>query len=156
MCGIAAILLHPQKRSPEIWREIKENLSLNLLFNKERGKEATGLVVVQANGQATAQKLPVPSSKFIELPEYEALLNAVNAKTVLLMGHTRRPTQGSPNDSRNNHPLQAGPVLGVHNGHINNDNELYPLSFHYHPKWKALIFSSRYIFLRKTFGPVAL
>ncbi len=223
MCGIAAILLHPQERSPEVWREIKDNLSQNLLFNEERGKEATGLAVVQANGQATMQKLPVPASEFIALPEYEALLDTINAQTTLILGHTRRPTKGDPADNRNNHPLQAGPVFGIHNGHINNDDELFancgchregqvdsevifrlletlsparlngsylaaaqsqlqqlqgkfaflasdlrapekllvvrhrnPLSLHYHPEWKALIFSSRYIFLRKTFGSATL
>jgi len=223
MCGIAAILLHPQERSPEMWREIKDNLSLNLLFNEERGKKATGLAVVQADGQATMQKLPVPASEFITLPEYESLLETLNAQSALILGHTRRPTKGDPSDNRNNHPLRAGPVFGIHNGHINNDDELFavcncpregqvdsevivrlletlppaklngsylaavqsqlqqlqgkftflasdlrapgkllvvrhrnPLSLHYHPEWKALIFSSRYIFLRKIFGPAML
>jgi glucosamine 6-phosphate synthetase-like amidotransferase/phosphosugar isomerase protein len=31
-----------------------------------------------------------------------------------------------------------------------------PLSIHYHPHWKALVFSSRYVFLRKTFGRAVL
>jgi hypothetical protein len=31
-----------------------------------------------------------------------------------------------------------------------------PLSIHYHPQWNALIFSSSYIFLRKTFGRAVL
>ncbi len=29
---------------------------------------------------------------------------------------------------------------------------LHPLCIHYHPNWKAMIFSSHYLFLRKTFG----
>ena len=223
MCGIAAILLHPQKRSPKVWQAIKDNLTQNLLFNEERGQEATGLSVAQTNGQMLAQKLAIPAGEFTQRPEYKTLLTAINAQTTLILGHTRRPTKGGTEDNRNNHPLQAGPIFGVHNGHINNDDALFalcncpragqvdsevifrlletlppldekasylnvaqsklqqlqgkftflaadlrapekllvvkyqnPLSLHYHPEWKALIFSSRYIFLRKTFGVATL
>ncbi len=223
MCGIASILLHPQERSPESWTAIRDNFTQNLLINQERGKSATGLAVIQADGQALVLKLPIPAADFVATPQYKALLDRLNSETVLLLGHTRRPTKGTPAHNDNNHPLEAGPVLGIHNGHINNDDEIFahchcprraevdseiifrlleplsprdlgqgylqavhtqlqqlegqftflsanrhapekllvvkhqkPLSLHYHPAWNVLIFSSRYIFLRKAFGPVLL
>ncbi|MGB8647295.1 MAG: DUF4388 domain-containing protein, partial [Anaerolineae bacterium] len=137
----------------------------------------------------------------------------------LLLGHTRLPTKGSPALTANNHPLRVGPVLLVHNGHIQNDDELFaayrfprqgqvdseillhligtcppeldtihyldavgvrlqavqgdvafiacdarapgrvlvykrnnPLCLHWNAGWNGLVFSSRYIFIRKAFG----
>ncbi|HHJ06496.1 MAG TPA: hypothetical protein ENK24_03240 [Anaerolineae bacterium] len=219
MCGIATTLLKPQQRSPQVWSAIKDTFTRNLLCNEERGRAATGLAVVQSNGQVSVQKMAIPASEFVTRPEYHALLEQVGAQTTLLMGHTRRPTQGAPSNDANNHPVQAGPVFGVHNGHIDNDDSLFarfglprqaqvdseiifrllepltptqmngdyfdavcprlqllqgkftflavdqrapdkllvlkhnnPLSLHFEADWNALIFSSRYIFLRKAFG----
>jgi len=218
LCGIAAILLHPQERSASDWRSIGKSFTQNLLFNEERGRAATGLAVVQVDGQIVVLKRPVPASQFVTTPEYRALLSVVSPKTTLILGHTRAPTKGDPAVNDNNHPLQAGPVFGVHNGHIFNDDELFvhlslprsaqvdseiifrlletvspealngdylsaarsrlgllqgqftflacdrrnparllvlkhnnPLCLHYHRNWNALIFSSRYVFLRKAF-----
>lgn len=38
--------------------------------------------------------------------------------------HTRYATQGSPADNNNNHPIDVGGMVGVHNGHVSNDNAL--------------------------------
>ena len=224
-CGVELRIIGrcPQKRSPKVWQAIKDNLTQNLLFNEERGQEATGLDIVQTNGQMLTQKLAIPAGEFTRRPEYKTLLSAINAQTTLILRHTRRPTKGGTADNRNNHPLQAGPIFGIHNGRINNDDAIFvlcnclcarqvdsevifrlletlpplevtpaylsaaqaklqhlqgkftflaaalrapekllvvkhqnPLSLHYYLEWKALIFSSRYIFLRKTFGPATL
>ena len=223
MCGIAAILLHPQERPAEIWQAIKESLTHNLLYNQERGDAATGLAVIQTDGQVFLQKMPLSATEFVATYEYEALLNRIGPQTTLLLGHTRHPTKGTPANNDNNHPLQVGAVLGVHNGHIHNDDNLFsysgyprqaevdseiifrllepispllpnhdyltkirdqlqwlqgkytflacdrrtparllvikhhnPLSIHFQAEWNALIFSSRYVFLRKTFGRAVL
>ncbi len=219
MCGIAAILLYPQERTAAEWLAIRDVFTRNLLFNEERGRAATGLAVVQSDGQVELFKAPYPACEFVELPEYQRLLAAMGPKTTLILGHTRLPTKGDPACEANNHPVHAGPVFGVHNGHIPNDDELFarfgyprqgqvdseiifqmlaavppaadsgmylsqilprlillqgqftflacdqrapyrllvlkhnnPLCLHYHPGWSAIIFSSRYIFLRKAFG----
>lgn len=47
----------------------------------------------------------------------------LTADTVIL--HTRWATQGSPENNDNNHPIVTGGVVGVHNGHLNNDDELF-------------------------------
>jgi glucosamine 6-phosphate synthetase-like amidotransferase/phosphosugar isomerase protein len=219
MCGIAAVFLHPQERTVEEWQAIRDIFTRNLLFNEERGRAATGLIITSSNGQADLYKLPVPASQFIETPTYNTLLNSIGPQTLLILGHTRLPTQGDPAYAGNNHPIRVGPVFGVHNGRIANDAALFarfgyprqaevdseiifhmlacvspentaqsylgqirpqiellqgqftfiagdlrapqrllvlkhnnPLCIHYHAGWNALIFSSRYIFLRKAFG----
>ncbi len=223
MCGIAAVLLYPTERPPEMWSEIRRSFTDNLLFNEERGRDASGIAVLKQGASAAVFKLPIPASEFVKRPLYTKILNSINAQTTLILGHTRHPTKGNPANSSNNHPIQAGDVIGVHNGHIDNDDLLFancncerkgevdsevifsllwhelegafgdveltavqanlqklegkfvilagdqrqpnkllvvkqsnPLSLHYHPEWQALIFSSRYIFLRKTFGRAVL
>lgn len=125
MCGIASIFLYPEERSPQIWAGIRENFTANLLFNEKRGEEATGLAVVNNDGSIVLYKEPLPAHKFIETETYQNILNSLNSDTVLILGHTRLPTQGSTTDNRNNHPIQAGSVYGVHNGHITNDATLF-------------------------------
>ena len=41
--------------------------------------------------------------------------------------HTRFTTQGSETNNLNNHPVRVGPVVGVHNGMISNDDQLFRL-----------------------------
>jgi glucosamine 6-phosphate synthetase-like amidotransferase/phosphosugar isomerase protein len=223
MCGIAAVLLQPKERPPEMWAEIQQCFTANLLFNEERGREASGVGLVKLTGETAVYKAPLPARQLAQQPSYNQLLAQLDAQSTLLLGHARHPTKGSPQNIHNNHPLQAGMVIGVHNGHIHNDDALFdngryprqgqvdseiifrllwhelpqpfarlplpdiartlqplegkftilaadrrapetllvarqnnPLSLHYHPEWAALIFSSRYIFLRKTFGPAVL
>lgn len=213
MCGIAATLLTPRARPESDWQAIRDNFTANLLFNQSRGAAATGLIVLQADGQAHLWKQPLPAQAFVQTAVYRQLLSSVDAQTTLLLGHTRLPTKGEPTNNGNNHPIQVGTVYGVHNGHIHNDDQLFtqanrhrlaqvdseiifrliaetegepaqmklalaelegeftflaangrwptrllvvkhrnPLSLHYQASWQALIFTSRYLFLRKQFG----
>lgn len=39
--------------------------------------------------------------------------------------HTRWATKGSPENNLNNHPIDVAGIVGVHNGHVSNDNELF-------------------------------
>lgn len=218
MCGIAALLLYPKERSPEQWRTLTDIFTRNLIYNEERGRAATGLAVMRLDGQIAVTKMPLPASEFTQTAKYRALLAGLDAQTTVVLGHTRLPTKGSPRNNANNHPLHSGPVWGVHNGHILNDDELFarygytrhaqvdseiifrlladvsptpsngylatvatrlrlldgdftfiacdqraptqllvlkhnnPLCAHWHAEWNALIFSSRYVFLRQAFG----
>ena len=219
MCGIAALLLQPKERTELEWESIRETFNHNLVFNEERGIEATGCAVIQKDGGVIMQKMPLPASEFVTRQEYRSLIESIDENTALILGHTRQSTKGDPAFPANNHPLLADAVIGVHNGHINNDDELFaryhyprkaqvdseiifrileraspetsgeqylgaiqpslqllegqftflacdlrcperllvlkhenPLYYLYKPEWNALVFSSRYIFLRKTFG----
>lgn len=223
MCGIAALLLYPQARSAEDWQAIKQVLTDDLIFNEDRGRSATGVAIIQADGRVILQKMPIRATQFVATPEYQTLLAEIGPQTTVILGHTRKPTKGDPACNDNNHPLQAGLTWGVHNGTINNDDMLFeahgyprraevdseiifrllepfdptlpddnylnvirpqlqhlqgeftflacdqrapekllvvkhnnPLSVHFHAPLGTLIFSSRYIFLRKMFGPVLL
>jgi len=219
VCGISAVLLHPQDRAPSDWAAIRGAFTRNLLCNEERGREATGCAVVGNDGRVLLLKKPVNASRFAVTPEYHSLLDAIDSLTVLILGHTRLPTRGDPAFPSNNHPVEAGPVFGVHNGMVRNADDLFvrsglprgaevdseiifrllatvvpassgaeylssvrplicqlegeftflacdrrrpdqllvlkhenPLSACFREDWRALFFSSQYLFLRKSFG----
>jgi glucosamine 6-phosphate synthetase-like amidotransferase/phosphosugar isomerase protein len=40
-------------------------------------------------------------------------------------GHTRKPTKGEVGHSKNNHPILTKYVIGIHNGEIKNDDDLF-------------------------------
>lgn len=42
-----------------------------------------------------------------------------------VIGHCRLPTQGSPSNHYNNHPILTGHIVGVHNGVIGNNHVLF-------------------------------
>lgn len=124
MCGLAGVLLAPRKRSAEMFRTICSIHVANLLANEERGREASGVAVIRRNGTHTLYKAAVPARVFISRPKFWGVLATVDYSTVCLLGHTRRPTKGSPDKLENNHPITTKHVIGVHNGEIRNDDQL--------------------------------
>jgi len=117
------MLLYPRQRSNSDFAEIRNILTKNLLANEERGKEATGVAVVQKNGDAFIEKLPLSASDFVASDRYARLLEKIDADTVVVLGHTRRPTKGDVLCHHNNHPIIAGEILGIHNGQVQNDDK---------------------------------
>jgi len=211
--------LAPGERSAALWDEIRDVFTRNLLANEKRGKEASGVALIQQDGGFTILKQPLPASALVQTTAYRDLLRQLGPATTCLLGHTRLPTKGSAAQNANNHPLHAGQVIGVHNGHIENDDTLFarldlprqgqvdseiifslldtisdysvrgayleavrqrmlllegkfttlsvdlrhptrllaikngePLSVYYHSPLHMYCFSSRYLFLRETFG----
>jgi len=125
MCGLTGVLLYPARRSAAEWRAIADVATANLLANEERGREATGIAVIQANGRYQVFKQPVPASELVKVRDYQQVLATVGDDTVCILGHTRMPTKGSRWRNANNHPLLAGHVIGVHNGTISNDDHIF-------------------------------
>lgn len=121
MCGIAGFSI-----ADGDFRKINtRRLSWHLLNHiQTRGKHATGAAWTQASPtdgekpEIWYNKAPKPASKFkgelMEMPEF--------TRTAIL--HTRWATQGDPSDNNNNHPIVLPGLVGVHNGHINNDHRL--------------------------------
>jgi glucosamine 6-phosphate synthetase-like amidotransferase/phosphosugar isomerase protein len=125
MCGLASVLLAPKRRSQAELQEIIDRFTANLLANEQRGRDATGVALIKSDGDFWIHKAAVSASVFVTSAEYHRLLSAVDERTLLLLGHTRLPTQGSPNDNLNNHPVVTGRIVGAHNGHITNDDALF-------------------------------
>lgn len=114
LCGIAGFCLNPNETVNA------RRLAASLLYGIEtRGYDATGAAWRKDDGTVEAQKQAVPARKFIK----DTLSVPRGAQDVIL--HTRFATQGSENNNLNNHPVRVGPVVGVHNGMISNDRQLF-------------------------------
>jgi len=119
MCGIAGFCIHKDEKVNA------KKLSLALLAEIEaRGEDATGAAWVQTNKETkkasiVVSKAPVAARDF---DQYLADMPTGVKRAVL---HTRWATQGSPGNNLNNHPIVSGRVVGVHNGHLSNDRQVF-------------------------------
>jgi glutamine phosphoribosylpyrophosphate amidotransferase len=113
MCGIAGFSLAPDHSfDPEALAEVL------LAGIAERGRDATGYAYRTRRGDVVVRKDPRPVTAMIaelDIP--------VDATEVIL--HVREHTKGAPAVNDNNHPVRWGRVVGVHNGHLDNDDALF-------------------------------
>ncbi len=125
MCGQVGFIFG-KKRRRAVEREYLCDLFVEMLLHAEvRGPHATGVAWLKTDGDYTILKRPTPASTFIELRAFHDVLQDIDNRTTVLMGHTRWRTRGSEDNSRNNHPIRAGAILGTHNGTIYNADHLF-------------------------------
>ena len=86
----------------------------------ERGQDATGYAFHGADGIVGTVKDSVPLAQFMPQLDLPA-----SARAAIM--HVRDFTKGRPGLNDNNHPIRYGGTVGVHNGHIDNDDELFDL-----------------------------
>jgi glucosamine 6-phosphate synthetase-like amidotransferase/phosphosugar isomerase protein len=113
MCGIAGYSLRSRST---IGRTLAAQALLAAIA--ERGADAVGYAYrAPEETYATVVKQRTPAS---ELLERVSVPDSANQ----LLVHVRDYTKGHPSISANNHPVRHGPVVGIHNGIILNDDEL--------------------------------
>ena len=84
----------------------------------ERGADAVGYAYRRpGDTPPTVTKQRTPASHLLER------ISVPPTATELLV-HVRDYTKGHPSIAANNHPVRHGPVIGIHNGIIVNDDEL--------------------------------
>jgi glucosamine 6-phosphate synthetase-like amidotransferase/phosphosugar isomerase protein len=113
MCGIAGYSLRSRS-------DVDRTLAAQALLAAiaERGADAVGYAYRRpAESYATVVKQRTRASKLLER------IDVPHAATELLV-HVRDYTKGHPSILANNHPVRHGPVIGIHNGIITNDDEL--------------------------------
>lgn len=128
MCGLAGLLLYPTQRSETEWLELRDVFTRMLVFNEERGREASGVALINRDSSFRLCKQPVPASELVQMEPYQNIMTALDSETTCLLGHARAPTKGSKWNNANNHPLLVGHTVGIHNGIIDNDDDIFTLS----------------------------
>jgi glucosamine 6-phosphate synthetase-like amidotransferase/phosphosugar isomerase protein len=113
MCGIAGYSLSPRSG-------VDRTLAAQALLAgiAERGADAVGYAYRRpADTYPVVTKQRTPASHLLERI-------AVPPHATELLVHVRDYTKGHPSIPANNHPVRHGPVVGIHNGIILNDDEL--------------------------------
>lgn len=116
MCGVAGFSLSETTKNIDATA-----LATALLHGIEsRGRDAAGVAWHdQADGQVWIHKNDVKATAFT--PD----IDLADARTAIC--HTRAATKGSPTKNVNNHPIEHDGIVGVHNGVIWNDDDLFDL-----------------------------
>src|SRR5215204_4270165 len=113
MCGIAGYSL---SGSSSVDRTLAAQSLLAGIA--ERGADAVGYAHRGPSGPVEVHKQRSGASALLE--EISIPGEAVEA-----LVHVRDYTKGHPSITANNHPVRHGPVVGIHNGIIVNDDELF-------------------------------
>jgi glucosamine 6-phosphate synthetase-like amidotransferase/phosphosugar isomerase protein len=112
MCGIGAFQIVEQEINA---RRLAQALLRGLTV---RGRDASGVAWHDDNERQTyIQKMDMSG---VELAD--GLAEDIGATAII---HTRYATKGDPSNQLNNHPIDVRGIIGVHNGHISNDDELF-------------------------------
>ena len=113
MCGIAGYSLSSRSA-------VDRTLAAQALLAgiAERGADAVGYAHRGPGARyPVVTKQRTPASQLLERI-------AVPDEATELLVHVRDYTKGHPSIAANNHPVRHGPVVGIHNGIIVNDDEL--------------------------------
>src|SRR2546421_3239799 len=113
MCGIAGYSLSARSA-------VDRTLAAQSLLAgiAERGADAVGYAY-----RGPEDAYPVVAKQRTPASELLDRISVPQPATELLV-HVRDYTKGHPSISANNHPVRHGPVVGIHNGIILNDDEL--------------------------------
>jgi glucosamine 6-phosphate synthetase-like amidotransferase/phosphosugar isomerase protein len=113
MCGIAGYSLSSRST-------VDRTLAAQSLLAgiAERGADAVGYAY-----RAPGETYPVVTKQRTPASELLERISVPGSASQLLV-HVRDYTKGHPSIAANNHPVRHGPVVGIHNGIILNDDEL--------------------------------
>ncbi|HEV8179887.1 MAG TPA: hypothetical protein VGP54_06270 [Gaiellaceae bacterium] len=113
MCGIAGYSLSPRSG-------VDRTLAAQALLAgiADRGADAVGYA-----HRGPTDRYPVLMKQRTPASDLLDRIGVPGQATELLV-HVRDYTKGHPSIPANNHPVQHGPVVGIHNGIIANDDEL--------------------------------
>lgn len=137
MCGIFGVLKYKSGGLPQHGVEPIQKLVTNLAhFSTIRGKDASGICVMNKN-EIVLFKHHIPGREISKLDGFNKSLTHINVENEFkcVIGHTRAQTQGTYLNNKNNHPIICGKTIGVHNGIIKNDSNVFRLL---HNKYKSV------------------
>jgi glucosamine--fructose-6-phosphate aminotransferase (isomerizing) len=113
MCGIAGYSLSPESR---VARTLAAQALLAAIA--ERGADAVGYAWRAGGPSVAVHKQRSGASELLDRV-------AIPVEATQVLVHVRDYTKGHPTIEANNHPIRHGAVVGVHNGIIVNDEEIF-------------------------------
>lgn len=137
MCGIVVGMSFGKKFDAEkelVRQSILKILTTELLLlTEERGKDAVGASILFDDGRFFGIKRGESSDSFLKkfatTKEYYGgllhLWDQYQEPCRIYLGHCRKGTGGDKEDNANNHPIKLKNLVGIHNGVIRNDDEIF-------------------------------
>jgi predicted glutamine amidotransferase len=123
MCGIFGLIT--KNSSYLVNSHLNDFFDCLFKLSESRGKEAAGVAFLSDN-QIKIYKKAVPASCFIKDKEYKELFKRLNDENCFVaIGHARLVTNGSMEINYNNQPVIKDRIVGIHNGIIVNDSEIW-------------------------------
>jgi glucosamine--fructose-6-phosphate aminotransferase (isomerizing) len=113
LCGIAGYSLDSESR---VDRTVAARALLAGIA--ERGADAVGYAYRVRDAQIAVHKQRSGATALLERVQ-------VPEEATKLLVHVRDYTKGHPSRAANNHPIRHGAIVGIHNGIIENDDELF-------------------------------
>lgn len=124
MCGILGIAFQNGHEIKQMGL-LKYVLRGLLNESKVRGSDATGVAFIKKSGIHVI-KDNIDAKELISCAEFgSACVKHMTQETISIIGHCRLKTKGAPADNNNNHPIITNNIVGVHNGVISNDEDLF-------------------------------
>jgi glucosamine 6-phosphate synthetase-like amidotransferase/phosphosugar isomerase protein len=113
MCGIAGYSVSPES-------SVDRTLAAQALLAgiAERGADAVGYAHRGSDGEIAIRKRRSGAAALLEELH-------IPGETSQALVHVRDYTKGHPRIEANNHPIRHGAVVGIHNGIILNDEEIF-------------------------------
>jgi glutamine---fructose-6-phosphate transaminase (isomerizing) len=125
MCGIFGIISKGNKYKTNY---LESDIRRLFLLSESRGKEASGISILR-NENILIYKDSVMASDFVKSKTYKKLIRDVltepNQKYFAFIGHSRLATNGNEIFHTNNQPIITEKMVGLHNGIIVNENQLW-------------------------------
>ena len=123
MCGITGMILGNKNRTKTELENLIDDFNNLTVACTIRGRHATGVYVLNPNGFVYT-KMPLSAEDAIDSDSWKQVMATITNNTIAVIGHVRYYTHGNPSNNDNNHPLLNGNIIGVHNGVIDNYQDL--------------------------------
>ena len=122
MCGIFGMGFLSKCKNPKFITQ----LTAELLNSVEiRGTDASGVAFI-SDKKVYVVKDGVSGSVLSKSIKFKtACEEMINEDLLQIIGHCRAQTKGSYLNNLNNHPIISDKVVGVHNGYVSNDDDLF-------------------------------
>lgn len=137
MCGIVGAMAFnnfASAKEEEVRQKSIQFITTDVLQQTvERGKDASGVSLTFDDGNYVGLKMGIPATDFIARfgeteKDFKGLMKIWREypKTMrTYLGHCRKSSIGNSYDNKNNHPVRVGDTLIIHNGTLNNHDEIF-------------------------------
>lgn len=120
MCGLVGLICNSKYGFNAPHRDIFKQM---LFADTLRGADATGVFMVNKHGNVRGLKQAVPAPSFVQSTKFDESMKDF-LFDVFAIGHNRKATIGDKGASDNAHPFMTENLILVHNGTLQNHEDL--------------------------------